>query len=206
MIAMNQHHVFKSKSVSTTWSHRHVLDATPIWFALSRPTAITFSRSLRYLASIGESGTEDENNNGIHDCQEAAEQQDNLVAEHLVAVDMAQAVGEEAAHDKSHTVHGVPVTRPQSLFAPAPPHLRDSNAARRDHGSERPEHEAHPEQGLEVGYAPRSKGRTQRSIRRRTAFSSSVVKDDPPSAWFARKSVALSRAILWWARYGQAQE
>lgn len=55
-IAMNQHHVLRSQAVSQTWSHRQVLEATPIWLALSRSVAMTFSLSERNLVSIGESG------------------------------------------------------------------------------------------------------------------------------------------------------
>lgn len=45
-----------SVAVSQTWAQRHFLAEIPIWFALSRSVAITFSRSDRNLASIGESG------------------------------------------------------------------------------------------------------------------------------------------------------
>lgn len=56
VIATNHKYVLTSRAVSLTWSHRHFLEAIPIWFALSRSVAMTFSRSDMNLASIGLSG------------------------------------------------------------------------------------------------------------------------------------------------------
>lgn len=53
---MNHKYVLTSHAVSQTCSQRHFLEAIPIWLALRRSVAITFSRSDMNFASIGESG------------------------------------------------------------------------------------------------------------------------------------------------------
>jgi hypothetical protein len=55
-LRMNQPQVLRSSTASRVWSHLHFRFTIPIWFARSRSMAISFSPSLRKLASMGESG------------------------------------------------------------------------------------------------------------------------------------------------------
>lgn len=98
--------------------------------------------ALRQVLGLhGGVGHEEEEEDAEQDCQGPAEDEDHLVPVDPFVHDVTQAVGDKAADDLRHTVHGVPVRRAQRLLGAAPPHLRYRDAARRDQGLEGPQEE-----------------------------------------------------------------